>query len=375
MPTPPPAPLPMPDPAPARRRRRSRSPAAAGAAPRTLDRRRVDGRRRRARARCAAPAPTVTDRPRPCAEASRDWWPLAMTWALDGQVAGAGRRSWPGPPTPTRSPAVLRICNEAARPGHRGRRAQRRVRRVGPAVRRRRPRPRATSPASSTSTTRRCVVDVRAGHVRRPTSRTSCATDHGVTCGHWPQSMTLSTVGGWLACRGAGQFSTRYGKIEDMVVGLDVVLADGTRDPHRRQRPPGRRAPTSPSCSSAREGTLGVITGARLRLHPAPAARAAARPSAFAVVRRRARRLPPHPAPRRHAGGAAPLRRRSRRTAATRPATPAVLLVLDEGDAGAGRRDDRRVVDEECAAADAARRRASSSGGWSTATTCPRSSR
>ena len=39
--------------------------------------------------------------------------------------------------------------------------------------------------------------------------------------------MDLSTVGGWLACRGAGQYSTRYGKIEDMVVGLQVVLADG----------------------------------------------------------------------------------------------------------------------------------------------------
>src|SRR4029077_20152774 len=51
---------------------------------------------------------------------------------------------------------------------------------------------------------------------------------HGVTCGHWPQSMALSTVGGWLACRGAGQLSTRYGKIEDIVTGLDVVLADGS---------------------------------------------------------------------------------------------------------------------------------------------------
>ena len=40
--------------------------------------------------------------------------------------------------------------------------------------------------------------------------------------------MALSTVGGWLACRGAGQLSTRYGKIEDIVAGLDVVLADGT---------------------------------------------------------------------------------------------------------------------------------------------------
>src|SRR5258708_7084279 len=50
---------------------------------------------------------------------------------------------------------------------------------------------------------------------------------HGVTCGHWPQSMALSTVGGWIACRGAGQLSTRYGKIEDIVTGLDVVLPDG----------------------------------------------------------------------------------------------------------------------------------------------------
>ena len=39
--------------------------------------------------------------------------------------------------------------------------------------------------------------------------------------------MAISTVGGWLACRGAGQYSTRYGKIEDMVVGLEVALADG----------------------------------------------------------------------------------------------------------------------------------------------------
>ena len=53
--------------------------------------------------------------------------------------------------------------------------------------------------------------------------------DHDVTLGHWPQSIDLSTVGGWLACRSAGQMSTRYGKIEDMVVGLDVALADGRR--------------------------------------------------------------------------------------------------------------------------------------------------
>src|SRR5690606_30458352 len=52
--------------------------------------------------------------------------------------------------------------------------------------------------------------------------------DFGMTMGHWPSSFGISTVGGWIACRGAGQLSTRYGKIEDMVYGMEVVLADGS---------------------------------------------------------------------------------------------------------------------------------------------------
>jgi len=95
--------------------------------------------------------------------------------------------------------------------------------------------------------------------------------DHGLTLGHRPQSVAISTVGGWLACRSAGQYSTRYGKIEDMVVGLDVALADG-----RRITTGGApRAATGPDLTQlfvGSEGTLGVITSARLRLHPAPPA-------------------------------------------------------------------------------------------------------
>ncbi|MFM7068151.1 MAG: FAD-binding oxidoreductase, partial [Actinomycetes bacterium] len=92
---------------------------------------------------------------------------------------------------------------------------------------------------------------------------------YGVTCGHWPQSMTLSTVGGWLACRGAGQMSTRYGKIEDMVVGLDVVLADGTQIT-TGGAPRQAAGPDLNQIFVGSEGTLGIITGARLRVHPAP---------------------------------------------------------------------------------------------------------
>jgi alkyldihydroxyacetonephosphate synthase len=112
------------------------------------------------------------------------------------------------------------------------------------------------------------VLDVRAGTFGTWLEET-LQSDHGVTTGHWPQSMDLSTVGGWLACRSAGQLSTRYGKIEDMVVGLDVVLADG-RVVHTGGAPRAAVGPDLTQVFVGSEGTLGVITGARVRVHPAP---------------------------------------------------------------------------------------------------------
>ena len=49
----------------------------------------------------------------------------------------------------------------------------------------------------------------------------------GWTQGHYPSSIYCSTVGGWIAARGAGQFSSRYGKIEDQVLGARVVTGQG----------------------------------------------------------------------------------------------------------------------------------------------------
>jgi alkyldihydroxyacetonephosphate synthase len=155
--------------------------------------------------------------------------------------------------------------------------------------------------------------------------------EHGVTVGHWPQSIDLSTVGGWLACRGAGQLSTRYGKIEDMVVGLDVVLADG-----RRITTGGvPRAAVGPDLNQlfvGSEGTLGVITGARLRLHPVPAesrTAAYAFPS-FGAANDACRRIV-------HRGATPAVLRvydaiESDRSYQTGP-DDHLLLVLDEGDA------------------------------------------
>jgi alkyldihydroxyacetonephosphate synthase len=91
----------------------------------------------------------------------------------------------------------------------------------------------------------------------------------GYTFGHFPSSIYCSTVGGWLATRAAGQLSTKYGKVEDRVAGLTVVTGRGeiieTDGPTRALRGPNW---TQLICGS--EGTLGIITSARLRVSPAP---------------------------------------------------------------------------------------------------------
>jgi len=49
----------------------------------------------------------------------------------------------------------------------------------------------------------------------------------GYTTGHSPQSKPVAKYGGLVATRSIGQFSTLYGGIEDMVVGLECVFPDG----------------------------------------------------------------------------------------------------------------------------------------------------
>jgi alkyldihydroxyacetonephosphate synthase len=91
----------------------------------------------------------------------------------------------------------------------------------------------------------------------------------GYTFGHFPSSIYCSTVGGWLATRAAGQLSTKYGKVEDRCAGLTVVTGRGevieTDGPSR-----ALRGPDWTQLLLGSEGTLGVITSARLRLSPAP---------------------------------------------------------------------------------------------------------
>ncbi len=205
----------------------------------------------------------------PVAEASRDWWPLAMTWARSGQVTSLASAVVQVTDTAQVS-AVLAIADESRVPvtvaaGRSGV--------TGGSV------PLFGGIVLDLSALQGIVsvdatdgvVDVLAGTFGEPFERELQST-HGLTVGHWPQSMALATVGGWLACRGAGQFSNRYGKIEDIVVGLDVVMADG-RVLHTGGQARQSAGPDLTQLFVGSEGTLGVITGARLRAWPVPTAR------------------------------------------------------------------------------------------------------
>jgi alkyldihydroxyacetonephosphate synthase len=92
----------------------------------------------------------------------------------------------------------------------------------------------------------------------------------GYSMGNIPQSLYCSTLGGWISTRAVGQFSTKYGKIEDMVLGMEVVLPDGSL---LDIRPVPRRS-TGPSLKDlflGGEGTLGIVTRTVVSVHPIPA--------------------------------------------------------------------------------------------------------
>jgi alkyldihydroxyacetonephosphate synthase len=297
------------------------------------------------RARLASTGAEIVDSPAVIAEASRDWWPLAMIWALDAQVA-ARASVIVRPHAAAEVQELLRVCNDAHVP-------------VTAAA------GRSGVCGASVPVFGGVLCDLTAMHGIVGVDRTSMLVDvlpgtfgdvfedelrdtHGITCGHWPQSMALSTVGGWLACRGAGQLSTRYGKIEDIVQGLDVVLADGMLVTTGG----APRAAVGPDLSQlfvGSEGTLGVIVGARLRAHTLPAAemRAAFAFRSFGDALDAMRRIVQR--------GATPAVMRlydaieADRNYGTGDAN--VLLVMDEADAHIVEAT-RRIVDDECQDAD-----------------------
>ena len=91
----------------------------------------------------------------------------------------------------------------------------------------------------------------------------------GLTIGHWPQSVAVSSVGGWVATRASGQFSTAYGNIEDIVYAIEAVTPDGQLVKLGK----GPRASAGPDLRHlmlGSEGTMGVVTAVTLSLRRAP---------------------------------------------------------------------------------------------------------
>ena len=94
---------------------------------------------------------------------------------------------------------------------------------------------------------------------------------HGFELGHFPQSFRFATLGGFAATRSSGQDSAGYGRFDDMVLGLRVVTPVGILDLGRG--PASAAGPDLRQLFLGSEGTLGVITAVRVRVHPVPAVR------------------------------------------------------------------------------------------------------
>ncbi len=94
----------------------------------------------------------------------------------------------------------------------------------------------------------------------------------GLTIGHWPQSIGISSVGGWISTRASGQFSTAYGNIEDIVYSLEMVLPSGERVTLGKA-PRAAAGPDLRHLALGAEGTHGIVTHVTLSLRRQPESR------------------------------------------------------------------------------------------------------
>jgi alkyldihydroxyacetonephosphate synthase len=93
----------------------------------------------------------------------------------------------------------------------------------------------------------------------------------GLTLGHFPQSYEFATIGGYVATRSAGQASTGYGRIDELVVAVRAATPAG--DLETKPVPATAAGPSLRELLVGSEGVLGVITEATLKVRPLPSAR------------------------------------------------------------------------------------------------------
>ncbi|MEM9489370.1 MAG: FAD-binding oxidoreductase [Myxococcota bacterium] len=93
-----------------------------------------------------------------------------------------------------------------------------------------------------------------------------------LSLGDYPPAALGSTIGGLISVRTPGKSSPRHGFVEDAVLGVSAVLANG-RSIHTRVAPRRSTGPDLARALCGSEGTLGFITSVVLRIHRAPQAR------------------------------------------------------------------------------------------------------
>jgi alkyldihydroxyacetonephosphate synthase len=90
----------------------------------------------------------------------------------------------------------------------------------------------------------------------------------GWTFGHFPDSFTYSTLGGWIATRSSGMQSDKYGDIGEITTALRAVTPAGVLV--TRAVPSKSTGPDVNQMMLGSEGRLGIITEATVRVHRAP---------------------------------------------------------------------------------------------------------
>jgi alkyldihydroxyacetonephosphate synthase len=93
--------------------------------------------------------------------------------------------------------------------------------------------------------------------------------DRGYTLNHYPASLYCSSLGGFLSCRGSGHFSSKYGKIEDMLLSLEAVLPTG-EIVKSLPVPVHSTGPSFEKLFLGAEGIYGIITEATLKIKKLP---------------------------------------------------------------------------------------------------------
>jgi alkyldihydroxyacetonephosphate synthase len=94
----------------------------------------------------------------------------------------------------------------------------------------------------------------------------------GYTSGHDPDSIELSTLGGWIATNASGMKKNKYGNIEDIVLEATLVTPTGEIETHHATPRNSTGVPPRVFLFGS-EGNFGIITKAILKVHPTPQVR------------------------------------------------------------------------------------------------------